>query len=273
MTEAENEVPVLLSHNDYILKQTELIRSKLIPWEGYSKALLIDEKELEMIKNFNPKHSTGYEQVFAKLLEKLSRIDTIQSILVLYDDYIVLNHTILVYNHQIFFKLLQKEDEYIQLKSAKIIVQGLLRLYRADSSVFDNLAHINTSTVAVGNTSTVVDGNNSSTADGNTSSTADGNTSAGTTKTTTLAELQQLFRWLVLQVSSLNLNIVDIGLQLLLALLSIRQFRDLFFDIDGGVACLVNVLKGKGILAQLQYQCIYCFWLLSFTSKAGLLEG
>ena len=94
MTDDSLEIPVLLSHNDFILKQTEEIRKKIIPWEGYMKASLIEMKELELIKQYSNAGSaantsnsnSASSEVFVKLLAKLSRVDTIQSILVLIDD-------------------------------------------------------------------------------------------------------------------------------------------------------------------------------------------
>ena len=90
---------------------------------------------------------------------------------------------------KILLKLLQKEDEYIQLKSAKILIQELLK-----------------------NKETVIHSE-------------DGQAESSHTAGLRRQDAVELFRWLVLQISSSKQDVVDIGLQLLLASLSLIPFR------------------------------------------------
>ncbi|KAI9311755.1 armadillo-type protein [Obelidium mucronatum] len=90
--------PVVAQHNKYLEEQSILVREKSIPWEVSSVGWVAPRVELG-------------------LLPKLSRNDTIQNILVVFEDKILVDPAILFGT---FNKLLQKDDEYIQLKSAKI---------------------------------------------------------------------------------------------------------------------------------------------------------
>jgi V-type H+-transporting ATPase subunit H len=47
------DAPIISSHNDYLLDQSNLIRSRTIPWEGYQKASLITEEELNQIRQYS----------------------------------------------------------------------------------------------------------------------------------------------------------------------------------------------------------------------------
>lgn len=77
-----------------------------------------------------------------------------------------------------------------------------------------------------------------------------------------------LFTWLRLQLTSPdNTNVVDISLQLLQTLLSIYSYRSKFHSFPEGLESILNILKGPQPSAQIQYQCIYCIWLLSFVPE------
>jgi V-type H+-transporting ATPase subunit H len=119
----------LSAHNEHLSLQTKEIKEKTIPWEGYQRASLITEQELEMLRLYDrgsDLESDQYVLLFVHLLGKLTRVDTLQNILVLLDDYLsdasmerLTKFSEL--SNSGFLKLLQKEDEYIQLKSAKIL--------------------------------------------------------------------------------------------------------------------------------------------------------
>ncbi|KAJ3258864.1 H(+)-transporting V1 sector ATPase subunit H [Boothiomyces macroporosus] len=123
MAEKEEDVsidaPLISSHNDYLLDQTN----------GYQKASLINEQELTLIRQFEigTTDKQQYVTLFLALLNKLSRVDTLQSILVLIDDFIQQDGVAQLFLadqsvFSLFNKLLSKEDEYIQLKAAKIMI-------------------------------------------------------------------------------------------------------------------------------------------------------
>ncbi|KAJ2996713.1 H(+)-transporting V1 sector ATPase subunit H [Globomyces sp. JEL0801] len=241
LTNISIDAPVISSHNDYLLDQSNVIRARTIPWEGYQKASLITESELSLIRQFTnqTKNSEQYVSLFLTLLGKLSRVDTIQSILVLIDDFITGTIRVLILERNDtpklfiesgkkdlnsvfspFFKLLVKDDEYIQLKAAKIVTFLLVESklpYPTDPS--------------------------------------------------------ELFAWIVFQLASTNPNVVDISIQLLQSLLSILAYRKAYFQQSGSIQSLLDILKKPNVTAQVQYQTIYCFWLLSFDPElAGKLE-
>ncbi|KAJ3307222.1 H(+)-transporting V1 sector ATPase subunit H [Kappamyces sp. JEL0829] len=198
--------PIIASHNDYLLEQSNVIRQRTIPWEGYQK------------------NGGQYVDLFLGLLQKLSRVDTIQSILVFIDDFCESREdSCALFTSRPssecfgpFFKLLTKEDEYIQLKAAKIMTLLLAK-----------------------------------------------------SKTASQTDPTELFRWIMLQLASSNGNVVDIGLQLLQALLSIESYRVCFHRLEGAVAAILYVLKKEQCTAQIQYQAIYNIWLLSFVKEAA----
>ncbi|KAI8590521.1 armadillo-type protein [Geranomyces variabilis] len=139
------EAPIVASHNKYLDDQTTAIRARTIAWEGYQRASLITEDELAQIRQFErlpdlKEAGERYMELFVNLLQKLVRADTIQNILVLIDDVLAasdqnVNALFALADKKAdaslpygpFLKLLKKDDEYIQLKSAKIVTYLLLR--------------------------------------------------------------------------------------------------------------------------------------------------
>jgi V-type H+-transporting ATPase subunit H len=91
------DAPILASHNTFLQDLSTAIRLKSVPWEGYQRASLISEQELVQIRLFEQPQTTqkqpGTEciQLYLSLLGKLTRVDTIQSILVLLDDFLELD--------------------------------------------------------------------------------------------------------------------------------------------------------------------------------------
>ncbi|KAL2912179.1 H(+)-transporting V1 sector ATPase subunit H [Polyrhizophydium stewartii] len=170
MDDVSTESPIVASHNDYLLDLTNDIRSRTIPWEGYQRAGLITETELAQIRQFEKSPAAAlaqagdeYVDLFVALLGKLVRADTLQSILVLLDD--VLRDSpktaeLFFKNGKQpfvpFFRLLKKEDEYVQLKSANLVTLLLIE-YNKTHAPFDaaelfawitfNLANTNASIV------------------------------------------------------------------------------------------------------------------------------
>ncbi|KAI8911543.1 ATPase, V1 complex, subunit H [Gorgonomyces haynaldii] len=217
--------PVIASHNDYLEQTTLKLQSQSIPWEGYQRASLITEQELQEIRNFeaNAEARTRkeYLDLLLTLLSKLSRIDTLQGILVLLDQYLsasvdrvsVFEQTEIGYG--IFLKLLKKEDEYVQLKSAKILVY----LIKEQSSSQQH-------------------------------------------------DLQELFQWIIFQFSSTNESIVDIAIQYLANVLSVDVYRPKYAEYPNAIGSLVELIKKPNVSAQMQYQAIYCLWMLSYVPEA-----
>ncbi|KAJ1563534.1 H(+)-transporting V1 sector ATPase subunit H, partial [Cladochytrium tenue] len=97
------DTPIVASHNRLLDEQSAVVRERAIPWEGYQKAGLITEVELQLIRQFektpteNLKDSgEKYVQLFLELLKKLVRNDTLQNILVLLEDKLFVSDEALV---------------------------------------------------------------------------------------------------------------------------------------------------------------------------------
>ncbi|ORY30448.1 ARM repeat-containing protein [Rhizoclosmatium globosum] len=156
--------PVVAQHNKYLDDQSAAVREKAIPWEGYQKAALITEEELAQIRLFEKTPADQLKEAGQKyaLLSSVSsqnfngttRSRTSLSSLKTGFWVWLLPHFIGKKNSDhagnpdhtaivapldpnvlfgTFVKLLQKDDEYIQLKSAKIF--ATLALFRKEPSL------------------------------------------------------------------------------------------------------------------------------------------
>ncbi|KAG9324857.1 hypothetical protein KVV02_003264 [Mortierella alpina] len=96
------DVPLALVSNAFLDDLTASLRARPIPWEGYQRATLITQAELSYIKAVEKKTGEDlsrvvdkegdvYGELLINLLQKLVRVDTIQSILILMDD-LLLDH-------------------------------------------------------------------------------------------------------------------------------------------------------------------------------------
>jgi V-type H+-transporting ATPase subunit H len=71
------------------------------------------------------------------------------------------------------------------------------------------------------------------------------------------------FKWIAIHLSSSNSNVVDICVQYLQALTSIQKYRFPMVQTEGLLHSILSILS-KDTSAQVQYQCIYILWVLSF---------
>ncbi|KAJ3106593.1 H(+)-transporting V1 sector ATPase subunit H [Phlyctochytrium planicorne] len=219
--------PIVASHNTYLEDQTSIIRDKAIPWEGYQRASLITEEDLIQIRQFekNPKASLSengdkYVELFLNLLQKLVRPDTIQSILILIDDLITGEFALPLTENEELNKawLLKKDDEFIQLKSAKVLAALLLNANTQTYQTYDP---------------------------------------------------SELFSWISTKLQDSNPNVVDTVVQILQSILAIQTARIQFYSNNTGMANLVELLRKNGQSAQMQYQVIYCLWLMTFNDDVS----
>ncbi|KAJ3415272.1 H(+)-transporting V1 sector ATPase subunit H [Chytridiales sp. JEL 0842] len=232
--------PVVGSHNTYLEDMTISVREKVVPWEGYQKAALITEDELIQLRNFEKSPAESMKEagekyilLFLNLLQKLVKNDTIQKILVTVEDTFSGTHidspvAASEENADVFFKvkavdptlpygpfikLLRKDDEFSQLKAAKIF--ALLAIHSKEPST----------------------------------------------------EVAEVFTWLAGKLQDTNTNVVDIAVQILQSLLSVPEYRLSFYQTPSGVNTLVDILKKTSPTAQMQYQVIYCLWMLTFVQE------
>lgn len=86
----------------------------------------------------------------------------------------------------------------------------------------------------------------------------------GNAETTPTADMDQLFDWLAAGIRSTNPQIQDLAVQFLGAILSPVSARAPAYKHLTLIPGLLDILKAGGANAQMQYQVVYCFWLLSF---------
>ncbi|KAJ1961703.1 H(+)-transporting V1 sector ATPase subunit H [Dipsacomyces acuminosporus] len=133
------DVPVAMVHNQFFDEFTDKVRMKPIPWEGYSRAGLISSEDLGSLKEFQHEQTAAAEiakkplrefvPLLVKLVEKLSSIDALQYLLVALDDLVEQQkdsvEAFLNIEEDVFrvlFKCMEKKDDYLGLKAAKIAV-------------------------------------------------------------------------------------------------------------------------------------------------------
>ncbi|RUS22841.1 hypothetical protein BC937DRAFT_86425 [Endogone sp. FLAS-F59071] len=80
-------------------------------------------------------------------------------------------------------------------------------------------------------------------------------------------DVTEFFKWITQQFSAQNPNVVDLAVQALESLLRIRPYRRVFWDTPHAVDSLVKILKRNTPTLQMQYQVIFCLWLLAFESE------
>jgi len=88
--------PPVITHEDIVRSTAEKVLDQVIPWEGYYKANLILERELDLLKKYDKKSSDvrlaliqkegeTYAELFLELLVKINKEDTLQYLLTLID--------------------------------------------------------------------------------------------------------------------------------------------------------------------------------------------
>ncbi|KAF9275409.1 H(+)-transporting V1 sector ATPase subunit H, partial [Mortierella alpina] len=230
------EVPLALVSNAFLDDLTASLRARPIPWEGYQRATLITQAELSYIKAVEKKTGEDlsrvvdkegdvYGELLINLLQKLVRVDTIQSILILMDDLLLDHEERAAYFLQLgssdatlpyapLLKCLRSEDEFVPLKASKILTTLLC---------------------------------------------------ASPKPSTEAAE--ELFRWTTVQLQSKNPAVVDLAVQVLESVLRQRTVRPVYWHTPQAIDALVRILKIDSPSPQMQYQVIYCFWILTFDTE------
>lgn len=77
----------------------------------------------------------------------------------------------------------------------------------------------------------------------------------------------ELFRWTTAQLQSKNPAEVDLSVQVLESALRQRSVRIVYWNTPQAVDALVRILKMENPGPQMQYQVIYCFWILTFNEE------
>ncbi|ORX81668.1 ATPase, V1 complex, subunit H [Basidiobolus meristosporus CBS 931.73] len=224
--------PVSLVSNVYLDELTSTVRQKQLSWEDYRNSELVTEEEYQILKSYHtssaetraPLPEVGAVLVGAlvNLVDKVAKVESLQQLLVVADDILDANENNAIYFHQTcvenpkypfspFLKCLSKDDDFIALKSSKILTT-LLCTADSDEGV----------------------------------------------------DLRDFFQWIAAQLQSKNISVSDIAVQNLESLLKVSAYRRRFYETRNGVSSLLDLLKRNNNNPQMQYQVIFCFWLLSF---------
>ncbi|RKP15174.1 ATPase, V1 complex, subunit H [Piptocephalis cylindrospora] len=82
-----------------------------------------------------------------------------------------------------------------------------------------------------------------------------------------------LIQWLANNAAGRNPSMTDIAIQLLASLLRVNASRQPFYSSREGMKALIHGIKRNLGNAQVQYQCCFCLWLLTFnTGVASKLD-
>ncbi|CAG8564357.1 11047_t:CDS:10, partial [Gigaspora rosea] len=241
------DVPLAFVSNTYLDELTEDIRTRPIPWEGYQKAELITPEELDLLKRIDKqsreqlrsvmqKDAEKYAELYTSLLEKLKRPDTIQYILVMTNDMLSDDEKRASYFH----KLSSKSSD---LPYRPFLKQVAIML----DSNNDEFIQLSSAKILTILTCSALEPLSFDTTD--------------------------FLRWISTKLKSNNNNICDLAVQILESILKIPSCRLQFWEMPHGIDTLVNYLKAKNPTLQMQYQIIFCFWLLTFERDvANLVE-
>ncbi|GAA6010502.1 hypothetical protein JCM11491_006969 [Sporobolomyces phaffii] len=147
--------------NSYLSDKSLKIRSKAIPWDGYQRAGLLSAEDVALIQRVAGNKDKAepvldaegetYAALYIRLLNKLSRNDTLQFILVLLGDFIADREDriplFLSDNsdspYPPLLKLLDSQDDFVRLKAA-VIASVLLSVDKSpeDDVVSKLLSHL-----------------------------------------------------------------------------------------------------------------------------------
>ncbi|GAA5913427.1 H(+)-transporting V1 sector ATPase subunit H [Sporobolomyces salmoneus] len=134
--------------NSYLSDKSLKIRSKAIPWDGYQRAGLLSAEDVGLIQRVVGSKDKAepildaegetYAALYIRLLNKLSRNDTLQFILVLLGDFIADREDRIPLflspssdsPYPLLLKLLDSQDDFVRLKAA--VIASVLLSYDKD---------------------------------------------------------------------------------------------------------------------------------------------
>jgi len=235
--------PPVITHEDIVRSTSEKVLDQVIPWEGYHKANLILEKELDLLKKYDKKSADvrlsliqkegeTYAELFLELLEKINKEETLQYLLTLIDA--LLRET--PESVKLFFRLANKRPSYPLGPFVSLLNRSNLDWYTNSKA---------SSVIAV----LMSSGNHIS----------DENVAF-------------VCHWLREQLRKTEEKDICNSLSALQKLLLLDSFRQPFAKEDG-INLLASLLKSKMQNAkaiQVCYQVVFCLWLLSYNGHVAI---
>jgi len=237
------ETPVM-THEDIVKQTADKVLEQVIPWEGYQKANLIEEKELELIKRYDKKNTDVrlalfqkegdvYAALFLDLMVKSSKEETLQYLLTLVDQLI----KEFPESIRLFLRTSSKNPQYPFTPFVSLLQRSYLDWY-TNSKASNILA--------------ILMGSSPSVSEENTSF---------------------LCHWIREQLRKHDERDICNALYALQKILVKDSFRESFAKEDG-LQLLGSLLKsrvGNTKAIQIVYQILYCLWLLSYNKSVASL--
>jgi V-type H+-transporting ATPase subunit H len=229
----------VMIHEDIVRITSDKVLSQTIPWEGYQKANLISEKELELIKKYDKKtleqkktileqEGNIYSELFLDLLIKINKEETLQYILTLLD---------------------QAIKDYSPIINNLLSIKGrnpfdiLLRILNRNN--LDWFTNAKTSNIL---TKFIIHPNG--------------------LKIVKDEHLKLFVQWCCEQLRKVDEKDTCNAIYALQQVLTLEKFRPLMIENDS-ILLLLNILKTKMKNFQILYQTLNCLWLLSYNKKAA----
>jgi len=227
------------SHEDIVKLTADKVLAQPIPWEGYRRAELIRDAELELIKKYDKKSEEvrksimlkdgeTYADLFLQLLVKINKEETLQYLLTLIDQLLV----DMPQSIQLFLKLSQRNQSFP--------FDPLLRLL------------------------------NRSNMDWFTYSKASSVTAALMVASPTLTEenVKTMCGWIREQLRKTTENDVCNAISALQKLGRRDEFRQ-WFALEDGLNLLAGLVEAKAKNVQVLYQTVYTLWLLTYNKSVA----
>lgn len=228
------DVPASFITNSYLADLTAGVRSRPIPWENYQQANLITPAELGLVKEYD------------KLTTETAKIASIQQ-----------NGSAYV---KLFLTLLQKLVRVDTIQYILVLVDDMLAEKEERAQLFLALTNKESGWPY----SPLVNCLRKDDEYVPLQAAKILSFLICTSKSVPPSEvLDEFFSWLVTLLQSKNPGQVDLAVQLLQNQLKIIPGRFKFYETNGGISALLDILKSSPS-PQMQYQVGFCFWLLSF---------
>ncbi|KAI8074348.1 ATPase V1 complex subunit H [Gilbertella persicaria] len=235
MSEEIPEVPLVLISNPYLEKKAAVVRQKPILWEGYERASLLKHEQVELIKAIDKKSASvvqnamnekgqTYASLIMYLLQNLSRPDTVQYVCLMTDDIFIAHEDNTRYFHET-----AKEDPSFPFGP-------FIKILETD----DDFMALEASKVL-----TML---------------------ACSAPSPSNVDLSALFRWITNKLSGSNSDVVHLVIQELESILRVNTYRLAVWHTQNAVKELTHrlFLNKTASTPQIQYQIIFCLWLLTF---------
>jgi len=227
------------SHEDVVKSTADKVLNQPIPWDGYRRAELIKDQELELIlkydkksedvrKNLIQKDGETYADLFLQLLVKINKEETLQYLLTLID--------------QLLRDIPQSVHLFLRLsaKNPSFPFGPLLRLLNRSNLDWFTYAKASSVTATLMASSSSLPEEN----------------------------VQSMCNWLREQLRKPDEKDVCNAISALQKLGRKDEFRQ-SFSAEDGLNLLANLVESKSKSVQILYQSIYCLWLLSYNSQVA----